>query len=378
MILCVIAEYKTFQALALIKDGVIEDLLIKDDKNPYNVGDIVIAKVTDITSNISSAFLDLGGVKAFLPISKDEGIRIGDEIPVIIKQEATGNKDISVSRNLSLPGRYCVAERTGKTPGVRVSVKITDRDERDRLKNCVDTVLTKYDIILRTKAAYADEEDIKAEAMELTAKLDRIYETSVSRTVFSKLYSADDVFSSYIRDCRFGEADRIITELPEVYSGMKSEFPDIQVSLYEDKMLPLVKLHKIESTIESSKDHIVWLKSGAYIVIDRTEAMTVIDVNSGKNSQKRSREETFLNINTEAAREVARQLRIRNISGIIMVDFINMNNKKNYDRLIQALNEALKNDSCGACFIDITKLGIAEITRKKQRRPVTEILNNTE
>ena len=141
-------------------------------------------------------------------------------------------------------------------------------------------------------------------------------------------------------------------------------------------MLKLIKLHKIESTIESVFVRRVWLKSGAYLIIDRTEAMHVIDVNSGKVSYKSSRADTFLKINLEAASEAARQIRIRNLSGMILIDFINMKRKEDYLILEDRLRDALKYDLTDCSFIDFTGLGIAEIVRRKKRQPLADVLKD--
>ena len=194
------------------------------------------------------------------------------------------------------------------------------------------------------------------------------------RTPFSRLYSKEDLFSSSIRDCRFGEVSKIVTDIPDVYGLMQKDFPDISTELYTDGMLKLTKLHKIESTIESVHDKRVWLKSGGYLIIDRTEAMTVIDVNSGKITAKGSKEDTFLRTNLEAAAELARQLRIRNLSGMIMVDFINMKKAGDYLLLEERLKDALEYDLVNCRFIDFTALKVAEIIRQKKRRPLIDIM----
>ena len=157
---------------------------------------------------------------------------------------------------------------------------------------------------------------------------------------------------------------------------MRESFPDSDVSLYSDDQLPLHVLYKIGSEIESVKERRVWLKSGAYIVIDQTEAMCVIDVNSGRTDMKEAREDAFLKINTEAAKEIARQLRIRNTSGIIMIDFINMKDEDHLRSLMECLRRAAAQDPVRTTVVDRTALQLVEITRKKERRTLREQMSD--
>ncbi|MBR1524263.1 MAG: ribonuclease E/G [Lachnospiraceae bacterium] len=375
-VMCVISEYRDRRVLAVLLDGVIEDILMSDDNDGLNVGDIVIGKVTDVVSSISSAFIDLGGEKGFISLKNGESLKPGAEIPVQITKEAAGSKEAAVTKKLSLAGKYAVVSLSeDRSPALHISKKIEDKAERERLDSLLGSLKTDHDVTIRTKAEHVSGEDISREIAELAAKLDDIIKRSGSRTPFSRLYSSDDPFISAVRDCRFGEVTRIVTDLPDIYDIMSENYPDIKTELYQDEMLKLIKLHKIESTIESVYERRVWLKSGGYLVIDRTEAMTVIDVNSGKASSKGSKAETFLEINLEAASELARQLRIRNLSGMILVDFINMKSREDHLALEERLKDALKYDQSNCCFIDFTKLGIAEIVRQKKRRPLIDILN---
>ena len=147
-----------------------------------------------------------------------------------------------------------------------------------------------------------------------------------------------------------------------------------KLSLYTDENLPLMKLYRLESVLKSASDRRVWMKSGGYLVIEPTEALTVIDVNTGKYTGKKTPAETILKINLEAAHEVARQLSLRNLSGIIIVDFIDMESKEDQETLMRTLGEELSRDPVKTILVDMTRLGLVEITRKKVRRPLHEIL----
>ena len=371
-IMCVISTYKDRRVLCILEDGRIVDLIAADDDCGFNVGDIIIGKVSETVPNIASAFLDLGGKKGYISLKEGNSIRPGTEIPVQIIKEAEGNKDMALTTRLSIAGRYAVVSLpAGNSPAVHISVRIADDAERERLKRISEPFIGDYDITARTAAETVSEELITSEIEELTEKLSGIMERSRMRTPFSRLYSKEHPFISAVRDCRFGDISEIVTDLPDFYELMQKSFPGIKTVLYKDDMLKLTKLHKIESTIEAIRERRVWLKSGAYLIIDRTEAMTVIDVNSGKISSKGSRSDTFLKINLEAAEETARQLRIRNLSGMILVDFINMKRKEDYHLLEERLKDALKYDLSKCSFIDFTGLKLAEIVRQKKRRENT-------
>ena len=162
----------------------------------------------------------------------------------------------------------------------------------------------------------------------------------------------------------------------EVKDYLQKEQPeDIEkLRLYYDKLLPLHKLYSIEKRLEDALKEYVWMKSGSYLVIQPTEALTVIDVNTGKNISKKKDDETYLKINLEAAREAAKQIRLRNLSGIIIVDFINMNKKEYTEQLLSEFESLLKRDPIATTLVDMTKLQLVEVTRKKVRKPLHELM----
>ena len=194
-VMCVISEYRDRRVLAVLLDGVIEDILMSDDNDGLNVGDIVIGKVTDVVSNISSAFIDLGGEKGFISLKNGESLKPGAEIPVQITKEAAGSKEAAVTKKLSLAGKYAVVSLSeDSSPALHISKKIEDKAERERLGSLLGSLKTDHDVTLRTKAEHATGEDISGDIAELAAKLDDIIKRSGSRTPFSSLYSSDDPF----------------------------------------------------------------------------------------------------------------------------------------------------------------------------------------
>lgn len=344
-----------------------------DDSSDIRLGSIYIAKVIDIVKNINAAFVDIGGgVKCFLPLDGTmSALHQQDELMVQIKKEAVKTKVITVTDDISVAGEYLALSLKKKTLGI--SHKIEDNSRREALKALfTDADLSQYGIVVRTNAASAADDDIIREYAALSAAFGDILQKSRTRTCFSLIYQAPSMLETMLRDEKSGRPDEIITDLQDVYDELSPKF---SMRFYKDDMLKLIKLYSLESCIEAALQKKVWLKSGGYLVIEPTEAMTVIDVNSGKNTEKRSQNEIIIKSNLEAADEIARQLRLRNISGMIMIDFINMSSERDNKRVMNVLRSALSSDPVTAALIDITKLGIVEVTRMKVRKPLHEILH---
>ncbi len=199
-----------------------------------------------------------------------------------------------------------------------------------------------------------------------------------SRTCFSCVYRTEPFYISAVRDANSRNLEEIITDIPEIsrqisdYLNSNSPEEKEKLRFYDDKLLPLYKLYRLETVLEEIQHEKVWLNSGGFLVIQQTEAFVSIDVNSGKFTGKKKMQETYRKINLEAAKEIARQLRLRNLSGIILIDFINMENQDHQDELFHVLQKYLRKDPVKAKAVDITPLHILELTRKKVRKPVIE------
>ena len=209
--------------------------------------------------------------------------------------------------------------------------------------------------------------------------MQKIKENAIHRTAFSLLYKADSFYLQQLRNSYTGELDKIITDVKSVYTEMEEYLSVYQpedkgrLTFYEDKNLSLASLYNITRDLERALQPQVWMKSGAYLVIEPTEACTVIDVNTGKcDSKRKDRQKTFLKINLEAAKEVANQIKLRNLSGIILVDFIDLEQEEDRATLMHELHELLKKDAIPTNLVDMTKLQLVEITRKKQKKPLHE------
>lgn len=351
------------------------------------LGNIYVGKVSNIVSNIDSAFIDIQkGLSCYMPLEDyflDKKLKIGDLLPVQLNKEAIKSKAPSVTTKLSLDGEYVVVMFESHKDKIGVSSKIRSEDKREELKAVVKEALdtfkaeskltsTNYGIILRTKSEEANTEYIKQETITLLCKLDCIVNKAKFEVAYSCIYQKTPLI---IKDILAYNSDNIdiITDLPEVIACCKDN--DISsITFYNDDTISLDALYSLKTHINKALNKRVYLKSGAYLVIDPTEAMTVIDVNSGKSIKGSNKEEKVLSINLEAAREIANQLILRNISGIIIVDFISMENELSKNTLLKEFRSYTEGDKIKTTVVDITRLGLIEVTRKRISKPLHEVI----
>jgi ribonuclease G len=362
------------------------------------LGNIYLGKVKNIIKNINAAFVEIADgrmcyysmsenrypIMAQLPDKdipdklEEVAVKVGDELIVQVAKEDVKTKAPVVTSNINLTGKY-VALTYGKST-IGVSAKIEDEKERRRLKELVRQFEQKeYGFIVRTNAAFMPEEVIINELDKLVELYENIRRFGVHKSRFSLLYSTPP---SYICDIRDGYADHVdefITDDPELYEHMKDYLEKYQsedigkLKLYQDPSLSLTNLYGITDKLRDAVKPMVWLRSGGTLVIQPTEALTVIDVNTGKAvAGKKKVQETFLKVNREAAKEIAKQIRLRNLSGIIIIDFIDMELKKDKDLLMEELEGYFKTDPVKTTLVDMTALGLVEVTRKKVRKPLHE------
>lgn len=377
--------------------------MVQVSLNPANedaiLGNIYLGKVKNIVKNINAAFVEIfdgrmcyyslaenrSPIMANQPEQDEEEVaqdniqvKVGDELIVQVSKEDVKTKAPVVSSNINITGKF-VALTYGKT-SLGVSTKIEDANERQRLRSLVKSYATKeYGFIVRTNSAYVQEELIIKEISNLIDIYNNIRNYGVHKSRYSLLYRT---LPGYICDIRDGYSDRVdefVTDDKVLYDNMKDYLDQHQpedkdkLRLYQDTSLSMSALYGINDKIKGAIKPMVWLKSGGTLVIQPTEALTVIDVNTGKAvAGKKKVQETFLRINLEAAKEIARQIRLRNISGIIIIDFIDMTLQKNKDLLMEELEEHLKKDPIKTTLVDMTALGLVEVTRKKLRKPLHE------
>ena len=372
----VITHYQERPILIYQMDNKPYDLLVGEchTEDALEVGDIFVGRVQNIVQNINAAFVEVQkGVICYLPMSEcgERKIRIGDELVVQVKKPAVKTKQAVVTLSIELVGNYSVV--TAKDTTKRMSKKITDEEVRCQLQEVLHEFTDMpYGIVLRTNAAKTSIDIIRDECKQLLSEIEDMMEHSQYKSCFSRIRKADPFYMSYIRSCRPEEYDRIITDDKTIYEDLH-ERGIACAELYEDSY-SLENLLGLKSKIEKALAKRVWLKSGGNLLIEPTEALTVIDVNTGKAIEgKRNKETTFFNINCEAAKEVARQMRLRNMSGIILVDFIDMQKKEHKNELMKLLQEELRKDKTRTALVDITKLGLVEITRMKKNPPLWEL-----
>lgn len=358
------------------------------------IGDIYVGRVQNVSENIGAAFVEIQkGELTFLPLKEagdailttrgaDGRLKIGDELLLQLVKEPQKTKLPGVSTHLSLAGIYAVIEypaggHTQKNT-IHVSAKLGARKQHMfKEEEALRRIAEKYRVTIRTNAGSADDvSQVVAEAERLAARMEHILEIGNKRTCFSRLHQNEEEYLTFIKNTHRSEYEEIVTDEKEIYEALLNtqETRELPVRLYEDDAYPLYKLYSLETRIKELLDKKVWLKSGGYLVIEQTEALTAIDVNTGKYEAGKNQEETYLKINLEAAWAIAWSLRARNLSGIILVDFINMKKKEHEEQLLLAMRNYLKEDPVMSSVVDITGLGLVEITRKKQNRPFAEQL----
>lgn len=393
----------------------------QEEETDINIGDIVIAKVLNVVKNIHAAFIDYKPNKrGFLPLDNanspiitnrhyDGRILAGDEILVQLEKEAVRTKDPVFTTNLSLAGKYCVIFNGNRQ--INVSKKCP-RDVKKRLLTAIPNDLP-FGVIIRTNAmellqrslsyyqsdiTNVDLQEMQIElnplvqeCTQLSEKMQLLLREGLHRTCYSIIYKTEPHYLTNLRDEIHIYPDReenernligkihIITDDIALYHEIKAfvglYMPSLieNISLYQDEY-PLQKLYSVETRLNELLSTKVWLKSGAYLVIEKTEALYVIDVNSGKNISQKENAQYIYSINLEAAQELMRQIRLRNLTGIIIIDFINMNDPAKEEFLLQELKNLAKQDRILTTVVDITELGLVEITRKKTTKSLSEQL----
>lgn len=393
----IITEYqpektdRIFITTALFKDQELLEVRCRQKDHPTILGNIYIGRVQKVVKNIQAAFVEfLPGKNGYLPLEdcknalfsgragKGEVVQ-GAEIAVQVAKENLKTKLPVLTANLSIPGSYLVLTSGNKTVGI--SSKIYGERKTELKKMFSDKSDSRFGIVVRTNARDASDQLLLEEYEKLSGEMVHLLDGIAFRTCFSCIRKAPSEYTAILKNSRFSELVEIVTDLPDVYEEIKSSMESllsqekVGLRLYDDISMPLASLYNLRKQLERALSEKVWLKSGGYLVIEPTEALTVIDVNSGKSTARKNPQEHFLKINREAAVEIARQIRLRNISGIIIVDFIDMKAETDRKLLMDELSAHVKKDSVPVQVIDITKLNLVEMTRKKVSRSLREIIN---
>ncbi len=413
-LLCTI--YREQPCMLLLQEGRITAASFLS-KDADRIGAIFIGKVKKICPNINACFVEIADREiCFLSLSKAktpcllnrtfEGrILEGDELLVQVEQEAVKTKQAAVTAHISIHNDY-FALSLG-SPRLHFSTKMSSGkkeaihslfSKRGLLKDgCLvqdvgilapglenpEYPLPPISAVARTRLGHLTGEELQdmvlAQFHSLAAEFCQLLCTARYRSSFSQLRKAPDARETVMKDMApyLGtECQEILTDQPDQYAWLleycQEYLPKKQVRLYQDTRISLQTLYALDTKLQDALSPRVWLKSGAYLVIEPTEALTVIDVNSGKWERKTNAQDTYFQINLEAAREIALQLRLRNLSGIILVDFINMVKDDHILELMESLRTLVKTDPITTSIIDMTPLGLVEITRKKVSKPLHE------
>ncbi|MBQ3513673.1 MAG: ribonuclease E/G [Lachnospiraceae bacterium] len=420
----ILSKYEEKPFLGILEENQLTELsFLQEDENAI-LGNIYIGKVKNIVQNLNAAFVEVKkDVLCFLSLKdnpepfytnpkKNSKIAQGDEILVQVSQMDVKTKNPMCTSKISIAGKY--AAFTYQKSGIGVSSKLPKNEKVQELRTLAEKYLeSHYSIVLRTNSYYAEISEVEKELVQLKEELEEVLKKAKTRSVYSLLRKDDSEVIKSIKDLKKTDDVEIVTDLKKYYdeiqsfikknqgnieiirkntdcnerieldtncndkrtlcaSGNEKNSGCIDLKFYEDENLSLVSLYSLNTKIGNALKKRVWLKSGAYLVIEQTEAMVVIDVNTGKALNKKKREKHFYQVNVEAALEIARQLRLRNLSGIIIVDFIDMESEENTRKLLNVFEDALNKDRIKTTLVDITKLHLVEVTRKKIKKSLQE------
>ncbi len=365
--------------MGLLENGLLMEYLVERAADRHLVGSVFKGRVCNVVRGIQAAFIDIGlEQNAFLYLGDTAELSEGQSVVVQISKDARGTKGPTATRDITLPGRYAVLLPHADYVGI--SRKIGDKAERERLNGIYGAVRPAgMGVVVRTAAAGVPAELLRQDMAELNAA----WRVLAARERVAKapclLRRELDLPIRIVRDYLRPQLTEIVIDNLAVYKRVEEllrQLPQaarIKLTLYQG-LEDIFAYHKQQEAVAAISDRQAPLASGGYLVIDYTEAMTVIDVNSGKFSGRENLEETVMQINREAAREIARQLRLRDIGGIIVVDFIDMHSEAHKNEILSVLQQALAGDKMHPKVQDITVLNLVEITRKKSRQNLSSVL----
>ena len=408
--------------IALLENGKLVELHHQQTDENFQVGDVFLGSVSKLMPGLNAAFIDIGhskdaflhytdlgpGLNSFLnfteksiqgklnshlldqlniepDINKNGKINqvLGKKQNILVQilKEPISTKGPRLSGEITIPGRFMVL--TPFTDQVAVSKKIEDQDERKRLQILVESIKPKnFGVIVRTAATGKKVADLHEEITELMEKWETIHQQLLKAKPPMKLLSELDKTSSMLRDLLNASFNKIVTNDKELYQNIKSLLQSISpeqtkiVQLHKgDK--PLMDTYGISRQIKSSFGKTATMSSGAYLVIEHTEAMHVIDVNSGPKMQKTDQQTAALSVNIEAAAEVARQLRLRDIGGLIIIDFIDMKSQEHKNHIFKVMREFMESDRAQHSVLPLSKFGLMQITRERVKPAVNINTNET-
>lgn len=394
--------------VAVLENDRLAELYSQRQKNRSIVGNIYMGRVSRVLPGMQAAFVDIGLERAaFLYVTdffdeygdvfndreveeekkKTRGkrpqiqdlLKEGQEILVQIAKDPIGTKGARLTSHVSLPGRHLVYMPTVEHTGV--SRKIEEDDERKRLRTIVsETQTMEGGFIVRTAAAHQPASHIIADIEQLERQWKKVLERRTEVQPPAAVHEDLDLVLRTVRDFFTDDIEELIVDDKEAYRKIKQFAAQYlpkrarTISLFEEAGKTLFNAYKIEQEIDRALGRKVWLKSGGYLIFDQTEALTAIDVNTGRFVGSKNLEETILQNNLEATKEIVSQLRLRNIGGLIILDFIDMEKRSNQNRVFAALEKELANDKAKTNVLKISELGLVEMTRKRTRENLAQQL----
>ncbi|MBS3985893.1 MAG: Rne/Rng family ribonuclease [Selenomonadales bacterium] len=386
--------------VAVLENGELVELYLENQSEQRLVGNIYKGKVSNILPGMQAAFIDVGLPKnAFLYVDDalenvvgvdelpekinnkttiKDVLKPGQSIIVQVAKEPFGTKGARVTRHITIPGRFLVFMPTVDYVGI--SRRIAEGDERDRLRKLAhEHKPAGTGLIVRTMAEGVEGEELKKDIDALARLWKRIRTRGKTAKAPSLLHKDFDLLYRIVRDSFDHDVARVVVDNAQAYEVVLGLLEDTLPQLKDRVFLfqqnrPVFEVFGIEPQIDKIVEKKVWLKCGGYIVIDQTEALTSVDVNTGKFVGSTNLADTVLKTNLEAAREIARQLRLRNIGGIIIIDFIDMESAEHQKKVLAALGEAAAGDKVKSSILGLTQLGLVEMTRQKARLGLADSL----
>lgn len=390
----IVINFNNFQKrAAIIEDQRVVEVLTEREDESNIIKNIYRGRVANVLPGMESAFVDIGLEKnSFLFVDDlrefeekylngivnsgkpiEELLTVGDKVVVQVLNVPRGTKGARVTTNFTIPGKYVVL--MPNSDHIAISKKIKDEDERTRLQEIFEEIKpAKMGVIIRTAAQGKSVYHFEREISYLVKKWEDI-ERKISKAAIGEvLYNDNSIVTTILRDILSNDIDELVVDNEEVYW----EIIDYINAFSENNFKTKVKLfdenrdifdeYNVNKEIEKALDKFVWLDCGGYLVIEKTEALVTVDVNTGKNTGSFNLEKTVLNTNLDAAREIPKQLRLRNLSGIIIIDFIDMKLQEDKDLVLQQLDSELKKDRIKNNIVHFTDLGLVEMTRKRVGR----------
>lgn len=372
-----IEKRESLLRIAVKSNGELVESIVEEKKNEPIIGEIYKGRIKNIVPAINSIFVDLGlnkeGYMYYSDELKSKGIKKGDEILVEVIKEPLNDKGAKLTSKVSIPGKYIVLNCYDE--GIEFSKRINDKEKINEIKNNIN-LLENVKITIRTEGANANIETLKKEIDKLYSEFKNIDNKMKHSTDLKKLYGEDLSLNRLLMNSIGEETVKIFVNNDEYFNKIdnfiKTE-ANFKLEKYEGYR-NLFDFYGLEKDLLKLRHHKVNLPCGGYIVIDRTEAMYVIDINSGKNIKERNFNKTILETNLEAAMEIGRQIRLRNLSGIIVIDFIDMRDRSQKSVVMEALKESLKEDKGNVKIFPFTELDLVQIARKRQGKSIYEYM----